>query len=54
MRTWKVVQCLRCKHVWDDDDPESEVCPCLDTYGGRTVRILSSGATNVEQFKVGT
>jgi len=31
------VECLRCHSVWDEDDPNHEVCACLDRYGSREV-----------------
>jgi hypothetical protein len=46
VRTFEVVRCQRCGHVWDDDDPEDEVCACILNYGHRTVEVLSMGATN--------
>lgn len=47
LRKWFVVRCLRCGHQWDENDPESEVCGCLDKYGERKVEVVSAGASNV-------
>jgi hypothetical protein len=46
-RTWLVVRCLDCGHQWDDDNPDDEVCACLDKHGGRRVVVVSAGASNV-------
>jgi hypothetical protein len=46
IRSWFVVRCVRCGHTWDEDDPEAEVCACIDTYGSRQVVLVSNGATN--------
>jgi hypothetical protein len=47
VRRFQVVQCLRCGHVWDEEDPKAEVCACIETHGNRTVEVISEGATNV-------
>lgn len=42
------VRCTRCGHEWNDLDPFSEVCSCLDTYGERLVVVLEkNAATNL-------
>lgn len=46
VRRFQVVRCLRCGHTWDDEDPEAEVCSCINDYGNRTVEVISEGATN--------
>jgi hypothetical protein len=46
IREFEVVQCLRCGHIWDDENMDDEVCSCINDYGGRTVQILSQGVTN--------
>lgn len=47
VRRWMVVKCLNCGHEWDEEDPESEVCACLDKTGKREVVIVAQGASNV-------
>lgn len=50
VRTWQIVQCARCGHTWDDDNPDDEVCACIDQYGSRQVVVLLEGAaTNPPQ-----
>jgi hypothetical protein len=53
VREFQIIQCLRCKHIWDDmdyyideDNPGDECCPCILYYGNRTCRVLSEGVTN--------
>lgn len=46
VRSFQVVRCLRCRHTWDDLDPDDYVCACIDTYGSRQVEVLSEGTTN--------
>ena len=47
LREWFIVRCTRCGHTWDEEDPEAEVCACIDTYGSREVIVVSAGASNV-------
>ncbi len=49
VQTWHVVRCLDCGHQWDDDNPDDEVCACLDKTGSRRVEVVSVGASNQPQ-----
>lgn len=46
LRLFQIVRCLRCYSVWDEEDPDAEVCACISKYGERTVVIISEGVTN--------
>lgn len=50
VRSFQVVRCVRCGHVWDDEDMDDFVCPCLNDYGYRQVVVLSEGTTNTPKL----
>lgn len=50
----QVVRCERCGHVWDDDDPNDEVCDCIDKRGRAVTEVFESsgplGVTVTESY----
>lgn len=34
------LECQHCYWIWDDDDPNDEVCECLEKHGYRKVKEL--------------
>lgn len=42
IRTWHILRCLDCGHVWDDLDPNHEICACFDKTGSRRSELLTA------------